>query len=277
LGNNRGKGEGSIYRRKDGLWVGQYGVYTPDGTKKKYIYSKSRREVASKLAKAIADRESGLVFGSGSLTVGDYLGKWLDSVRGTVRERTWKRSEEIVRIHLVPCLGKTRLDRLNALQLQSLYLSKLDSGLSARTVRMIHTTLHKAMKQAVRWSLIPRNVTEAVEPPREQKKEIRPLTEEQVKRLLQAVRGDHLEVLYVLAITTGMRSGELLGLRWEDVDLHTGTVQVRRTVFTGRIEAPEILKGKRSIRLTQTFDEVCSKVVDRRFLEGCSVPFLPGQ
>ena len=78
---------------------------------------------------------------------------------------------------------------------------------------MIHTTLHKAMKQAVKWSQIPRNVTEAVNPPREQKKEIRPLDEDQVKRLLKAVVGDKLEDLYILAITTGMRSGELLGLR----------------------------------------------------------------
>jgi integrase len=134
-------------------------------------------------------------------------------VSGTVRERTWKRSEEMVRLHLVPALGTTRLDRLNAFQLQSLYSSKLDSGLSARTVRMIHTTLHKALKQAVKWSLIPRNVTEAVDPPREQKTEISPLNEGEVRKLLEAVRGDKLEALYVLAITTGMRSGELLGLR----------------------------------------------------------------
>ena len=91
-----------------------------------------------------------------------------------------------MRIHLVLALGTAWLDRLNALQLQSLYSSKLDSGLSARTVRMIHTTLHKALKQAVRWSLIPRNVTEAVDPPREQKTEIRPLDEGQMT-LLEAV------------------------------------------------------------------------------------------
>jgi integrase len=117
---------------------------------------------------------------------------------------------------------------------------------------MIHTTLHKAMKQAVKWTLIPRNVTEAVKPPREQKKEIRPLDEDQVKRLLKAVDGDKLEALYVLAITTGMRSGELLGLRWEDVDLEAGTLQIRRTVFNGHIEAPKTQKGKRSVKLTQT-------------------------
>jgi integrase len=151
----------------------------------------------------------------------------------------------------VPTLGKTRLDKLNALQLQSLYSSKLDSGLSARTVRMIHTTLHKAMKQAVRWSLIPRNVTESVTPPREQSLEMRPLDEGQVKSLLRVARGERFEALYVLAVTTGMRSGELLGLRWEDVDLEAGTLQVRRTIFNGRVEAPKTAKGRRSIKLSQ--------------------------
>jgi integrase len=184
--------------------------------------------------------------------VGGYLDRWLDAIRGTVRVRSWKRSEEIVRIHLVPSLGKTRLNRLSALQLQSLYSSKLDSGLSARTVRMIHTVLHKALKQAVKWSLISRNITEAVNPPREQKKEIRPLKEEEVKRLLKVVQGDKLDALYILAITTGMRLGELLGLRYEDIDLQAGTLQVKRTVFNGQIEAPKTLKGKRSIKLTQT-------------------------
>jgi integrase len=252
VAKRRGNGEGSVYRRKDGLWVGQYRVQTPNGIKTKYIYSKNRKEAAIKLARAIADRDSGFVFDSGSLSVGDYLGRWLDAVRGTVRERTWERSEEIVRIHLVPFLGTTRLDSLNTLQVQSLYRSKLDSGLSSRTVRMIHTTLHKALKQAVTWSLIPRNVTEAVDPPREQRAEIRPLDEREVRRLLKAVRGDKLEALYILAITTGMRSGELLGLRWEDIDLQAGTLQVKRTVFNGRIEPPKTVKGRRSIKLSQT-------------------------
>ncbi len=185
MAKKRGNGEGSVYRRKDGLWVGQYKVPTPQGTKKtKYIYSKTRKEAASKLAAAVAERDSGVVYDSGNTTVAEYLQEWLRSVRGTVRERMWKRIEEVVRLHLVPVLGKTRLDGLSAVQLQALYRSKLDSGLSARTVRMIHTTLHKALKQAVRRSLIPRSVSEAVDPPRERATEVRPLDEGQVKRLL---------------------------------------------------------------------------------------------
>lgn len=170
MAKRRGNGEGSVYRRKDGLWVGQYVIKTPGGTKIKYIYSKSRKEVAAKLTKVLSERDSGLIYDCGSLTMGEYLDKWLDGIKGTVRERTWKRSEEMVRLHVVPTLGKTRLDRLNALQVQSLYRSKLDSGLSSRSVQIIHATLHKALKQAVRWQLIPRNVTDAVEPPKSTKK-----------------------------------------------------------------------------------------------------------
>jgi integrase len=249
VGNGkRGWGEGPIYRRKDGRWVGQYEV----GGKRRYIYGKTRKEVAGKLTRAMTDRDAGMTFDAGSLRVGDYLDRWLDSIRDTLRRRTWIRHEEIVRLHLKPCLGGIKLDRVNPLQVQSLYRSKLDSGLSPRTVQIIHATLYKALKQAVKWTLIPRNIAEYVDPPKVPRKEINPLSEEQVKRLLAAAQGNELEALYVLAVHTGMRSGELLGLRWKDVDLEGGIVQVRRSVFNGCIEAPKSANGNRSIRLTGT-------------------------
>jgi len=260
MGNGRrGRGEGSIYRRKDGRWVGQYDLCTDLGKKTKYIYGKDRKEVATKLTKAMADRDAGMVFDAGSLKVGDYLDGWLDSIRDTLRRRTWIRHEEVVRLHLKPSLGNTKLDRLSAPQIQSLYRSKLDRGLSPRTVQIIHTTLYKALKQAVRWSLVPRNVADSVDHPKAPKREIKPLDEEQVKRLLKAAEGDKFEALYVLAITTGMRSGELLGLQWKDLDLPAGIVRVRRTVFNGRIEAPKTVKGNRSIKLTETSIRVLRK------------------
>ena len=223
----------------------------PEGKiKHKYVRGKDKQEVAGKLAKAIAERDSGVVYDSENMTVGEYLDRWLDAVRGTVRERTWQRNEEIVRIHLKPMLGGAKLDRLDALKVQTLYGAKLESGLSQRTVQIIHTTLHKALKQAVRWSLIPRNVTEAVDPPRPSAREIRPLGVEQVKKLLVAAKGDRLEALYVLAVSTGMRQGELLGLKWEDVDLKEGVLSVRRTVFNGAVNAPKTARSNRSVRLT---------------------------
>lgn len=248
VSKKRGNGEGSIYRRKDGRWVCQYEV----GGKRRYIYGTTRKEVAGKLAKAMADKDNGMTFDAGKMTVEGYLDSWLDSIRDTLRRRTWIRHEEVVRLHLKPSLGNTKLDRVSALQVQSLYRSKLDSGLSPRTVQIIHATLYKALKQAVKWSLLPRNVADSVNPPQVPRREIKPLSEKQVKKLLENARGDKLQALYVLAIHTGMRSGELLGLKWSDVDLEGGTVQVRRSVFNGRIEAPKSAKGNRGIRLTET-------------------------
>jgi integrase len=104
------------------------GEYEANG-KKRYVYGKTKKEVAAKLAKAIADRDAGLVYDSGKLTVGAYLDKWLDAIRDTLRNRTVQRHEQIARLHLKPTLGKVKLDRLNALKLQTLYRQKLDSGL----------------------------------------------------------------------------------------------------------------------------------------------------
>jgi integrase len=129
----------------------------------------------------------------------------------------------------------------------------LDSGLAPRTVQYIHTTLHKALKDAVADGLVPCNVAAAVKAPRPKKKEIQPLSSEQVRAFLEVARGDRFETLYVLAITAGLREGELLGLRWDDLDLEAGTLSVRRSLSETRrghiFEAPKNGKG-RSIKLT---------------------------
>jgi len=241
----RGRGEGSIYRRKDGSWVAQYTV----GDKRRYIYGKTRKVVAARLNKAIAERDSGIVYDSENLKVADYLDRWLDSIRDTLRERTWRRHEEITRLHIKPILGSIRLEKLNVLEVQSLYRSKLDSGLSPRTLQIIHATLYKSLKQAVRWSLVPRNVCEVVTPPLVPKSEIKPLDSRQVKQLLATAQDTqpYLYPLHVLAVTTGMRSGEILGLQWRDLDLDAGTLQVRRTIFNGAVSTPKTARSNRGI------------------------------
>jgi len=250
----RGNGEGSISRRKNGTWRAEYTVYTAEGRKRKTLYGKTRREVAEKLAKAIADRNGGIVYDAGKLTVGEYLDRWLsDSVRDTVRQRTYERYESIVRVHIKPTLGRIKLKTLAPAHVRGLYREKLGAGLSPRTVQYIHVTLHKALKQAVRDELIPRNASDSIKAPRPTKKEIRPLSPDQARAFLDAARGDRFETLYVLAVHCGLREGELLGLKWEDVDLDAGTLAVRRTLSetrTGhRFEAPKNGKGRR-IKLT---------------------------
>jgi integrase len=238
--------------------VGQYKIHTLEGTKTKYLYAKNRGEVAKKLTKAIAERDSGLVFDAGNLTLGEYLDRWLGSVEGSLRPGAFRRYEEITRLHIKPPLGKTKLDRVNPLQLQGLYKAKLDSGLSPRTVQIIHATLRRSLNQAVRWTLIPRNPAEFAEPPKGAPREMKALNEEQVKILLEAARGEKLEPLYLLAVTTGMRQGELLGLKWEDIDLESGMLRVRRTVFNGDVQPPKTKKSRRNITLTDRVIEALS-------------------
>ncbi|PLS85073.1 MAG: site-specific integrase, partial [Actinobacteria bacterium] len=189
------------------------------------------------------------------VTLGDYLRRWLeDSVKDSVRPTTYHRYESVVRLHIAPILGSTRLLKLTPAKVQALYRDRLDSGCSPRTVKYVHATLHKALKDAVRWQMVPVNVTEAVTVPKVTKEEITPLSPSQVRVFLRAVKGERLETMFVLAVTTGMRQGEILGLKWEDVDLDEGVVRVRRTLSRdGRkiiFSPPKTAKGKRSIGLT---------------------------
>jgi integrase len=256
MAKRRGNNEGSIYRRNDGYWVGQYGVQTVEGTKTRYIYGKRREDVREKLTKAIADRDGGLVYDAGNITVGEYLDRWLnDSVRDTVRQRTWERYEQFVRVHLTPALGKIKLAKLIPAHVRGLYRDKLNSGLAPRTVLHIHRAFSKALKQAAADGLIPRNPAAPVKPPQPRGEEIRPLNREQVRVLFEAASGDRLEALYIVAVTAGLRRGELQGLKWEDLDLEAGMLQVRRTCSEPKgghiFEAPKSGKG-RNIRLTQS-------------------------
>jgi integrase len=269
----RGNGEGGITRhKKSGLYMARYTVQTPTGSKRKTLYGKTRREVDEKLTKAKADRDGGLVFDADNMKVGEYLERWLvDSVRDTVRSTTFERYEQVVRLHIRPVLGKLKLKNLSPAHVRGLYREKLDAGLSPRTVQYVHVTLHKALKQAIMDGLIPRNATEAVKPPQVRREEMQPLSPEQVKVLLEAARGERLEALYVLAVTMGLRQGELLGLKWEDVDLEARTLQVRRTLTTAKggpvLSTPKTKGSRRSVKLTQSAVEAFRSHLQRQLGE----------
>jgi integrase len=256
VAKKRGNGEGSIYRRKDGRWVGQYTVYTAKGPKYRYIYGKTRAAVAEKLTKAMSDRNGGFFFDAGSLTVGEYLDRWLsDSVRGTVRVSTFERHEGIIRTHIKPALGRIKLKNLTPTHVRGLHREKLDADLAPATVRKIHSTLHKALSQATSDGLIPRNAAD-VKAPRPAPEEMRPLSEDEARAFLETAKAsdDRFEPLYVLAITTGLRRGELLGLRWDDVDLERGKLRVGRALVRegGQhiVGETKTRRGRRQVNLT---------------------------
>jgi integrase len=143
--------------------------------------------------------------------VKQYLEYWLEEVhRQSIRQRTYERYEEIIRLHLVPVLGNHPLQKLAPQHLQSFYSKKLKEGLSATTVTSFHNVLHKALDNAVRWRLIPYNVCDMASPPRRKPFEIQPLTLKQIQQLMAAAEGHPQEALFLLALATGMRRGELL-------------------------------------------------------------------
>src|SRR5215203_4585706 len=227
----RGNGEGTITRRKDGRWEARYYIQTVNGAKRKVLYGKTRAEARDKLAKALSDRIDGIVYDDENMTLGEYLDVWLKgSVFGSVRQSTYDRDTNLVNNHIKPVLGGLKLKKLNSAHVQSFYRDRLDTGLSASTVRKIHDILRRGLAQAVDWHLTPRNVADVVKPPRPVAKEMVALSADDTRRLFDAARGDRLETLYILAVHTGMRQGEMLALRWQDVDMENAVVSVKRTL-----------------------------------------------
>jgi integrase len=202
----------------------------------------------------MADRDGGSVFDVGALTVGEYLERWLsDTVRGTVRVSTFERHEQIIRTHLAPALGRVKLRTLTPTHVRATPReARLRAG--PATVRKVHSTLHKALSQAVSDGLVPRNAA-AVKAPRPTPEEMHPLSENEARALLNAAHAheDRFEALYLLAITTRLRRGELLALRWEDLDLERGVLRVGRALVRegGRhtLGETKTKRGRRQVNL----------------------------
>ncbi len=190
------------------------------------MYASTRKEVAVRLERLRqSHREGTLSDADARLTLHGYLDQWLTGIRHTVKPATWRAYEEKVRLYIVPALGKRRLADVTPLQVQNLY-SDLLSRLSPQSVVHVHRVLHTALAQAVKWNMAPRNVAAAAQPPRVPRRPMECLTAEEVEQLLSAARGDRFEALYVLAVSTGARKGELLALRWRNVNLEAGTASV---------------------------------------------------
>jgi integrase len=251
----RGNGEGSIYQRRDGRWVAQV---TRDDGPTKYYYGQTRDAVKRKLTQALHDQQEGLPLVSDRQTVAQYLEQWLTSTaQHRLRPRTYVRYQQLVRTHALPTVGKLPLPKLTPQHLSTLYSDKLAVGLSPRSVQFLHAVLHSALKQALLWGLIVRNPADAVKAPRPSRYPMRALDQAQTRALLDTAAGDPLEALYVLALMTGMRQGELLGLQWADVDFDSGRLTVRHTlqwVEGGRwsLDEPKTGHSRRSIRLPAT-------------------------
>lgn len=252
MAGRRGNNEGSIRLHHDGRWEARY--TTPDG-KRRSIMGKTRAEVAQKLTQALHDVGKGIPVLDERQTVKHYLTTWYEAMKPQVRSSSYRRYGDYVHTHLIPGIGHIGLTKLTPQQLQVFYTKKVAEGLSPTTVHAIHSMLHRALKDALQMGLVNRNVTEMLKPPRRSTREMLPLSALEVRRFLEVVREDRFYALYVLACSTGMREGELLALRWQDVDLARRTVQVRMNVqeTLGRyiLAETKTAYSRRTVALTQ--------------------------
>ncbi len=253
--SKRGSNEGSIYWRKDGRWVASLSLgYQGGRRRRKHFFGRTRQEAARKLQQAQRALADGGTLTAERQTVGSLLETWLrESAAKRVRPRTLERYEGIVRLHLIPALGHIRLNKLTPAHVDAMMNRALKSGGSARSVAQHRAVLRRALNVAMRWGWVTRNAASLSEPPRVQEQEIRALTPKDAKALLEAVQGDRLEALFTLALASGLRQGEALGLRWSDLDLEVGVLTVRRTLqrISGlwRLMEPKTARAHRTIPL----------------------------
>lgn len=234
----RGQGEGTIGRHRDGRFVARIS----NNGKREAYYGATRAEVSAKLTAALKRKHDGLPLISQRLTVGAYLTTWIQGQPSQLRSNTYRGYEAVVRCHLIPRLGKIPLARLAPADVTKMYADMLvggritgrhgakHPGLSPRTVGHAHRILGRALRVAEETGLVGRNVCRLVHPPRVPHAEMATLTAEQARALIHAAEGSHLHALYAVALSSGARRGELLGLRWADVDMEAGSIRITRTL-----------------------------------------------
>jgi len=248
----RGHNEGSIYQRaSDGKWVGSVDLGWETGKRRrKVVYGKDRAEVSRKVSQLLHQHQRGMPIQTASKTVKVFLTEWLEQVVNPSKSYgTLRAYSIIVTKHLVPAIGKHPIEKLTQQHVQAMLNAKQVEGLSLATVRQIRVVLRIALNQAMRWDLVGRNVAALTTPPGGERFEGYGVSTDEVRAIMTAVQGDDLEALYAIATSVGLRMAELLGLRWMDVDMDNGNIQVRRQlkVIDGTPQLVE-LKTKSSRR-----------------------------
>lgn len=263
----RGNGEGYIKERPDGRWEARVSLGINLRTNKpmrKSFYGKTKKEILKKLNEVKLQLSTGTLVTNSKLTLGEWLDNWLNIYpKNNVRIGTWESYETYIRVHIKPTLGSIPLKDLRPMHLQNLYNEKLVSGrvktggkLSPKTVGYIHVVIHMALEQAVKENLVTNNVARLVKKPKQTKHEICPLTVEQMKAFLSEAKNHRFYVPFLLECHTGLRRGELLGLRWRDINIEKKTISVNQSLIRTRqkglvMSDPKTEKSKRTIPISE--------------------------
>jgi integrase len=246
--------------------------------RRSFLYGRTRAEVRRALGAAVKARDDGLSLSAGRETLDAYTYRWLGGVEGSVRSSTLEKYRRDLEHHILPNLGRVPLARLGPQHLQHCYSALSAAGLSPTSVRHVHAVLHRALGQAVRWGLISRNVADVVVLPQIRRASWQVLDASEVRRLLAAAAVDRLEAVYVLACTAGLRRGEVLALRWRDLDLDRAVLSVtgslQRVGGALTISEPKTVRSRRLIVLSEVAVTALyrrrSRQLDERALAGQS-------
>jgi integrase len=236
----RAHGEGSVYEQRPGVWAAVVDLGWVDGKRKrKYVYAKSEAEAIAKRDDLRRQLQLGVNLAAPPRTVAAWLEEWLRDIKahdGT-RPSTLRRYREVVNTHLIPSLGRIKLDKLTPRDVQR-FITNLKDKVAPATVVKVHGVLRVSLSDAVRMDLVPRNAAKAAKPPSLGRNERRALTPEEAQKLLSAIADNRLASVFILALATGLRRGEILGLRWSDVDLAGRVLFVRRALqrVEGRLQ-----------------------------------------
>lgn len=282
MAKRRGKGEGSIYQRKrDGKWVGRVEVRAGDGKRHRKTFTRStKKEVAEEIRKHLHKQETGTEIDCGRLTVADFLRTWLASTKSRNAPGTYAEYKRVCDSYLIPAFSTIKLSAIRPLHIQALLTNLQDGGIGDRTRQYCYATLHRAFQVGIRLQQLAVNPCKGVDVPKVTRREVVPLSEKQITALMKAAEGNRFQAMIVLALTTGMRQGELFALHWESIDFKRRTVQVCRSLEeTGgqlRLKEPKSKAGRRLINLPEEAVDALRAQQRRQMaagLAGCDLVF----
>jgi integrase len=251
MGSKRGHNEGSIYQMKNGKWRAQVTV----GGRRLSAVQSSKKEAQLWLRQTLSQTDKGMTYGAAITPFGDFLKSYLENKKDGLRPSTYQQYSQVSNKYILPALGHVKFKDLRPALIQRFYDELVGRGVGKRVVQIVHAVVHSCLEQAEAIGLVLRNPSKGSAVPVFKKRKIEIWTESQVSAFMVAIQGHRNEYLFHLALTTGMRQGELLGLQWKDIEWQAQALMITRQVFSplgGGYEFvdPKTERGRRTVELS---------------------------